>query len=59
MRHIYIKPRTSRLKGKVERSHQRDQEAFYPLISYQGNPDLNQKRAKWEIVYNGHQPQRG
>jgi transposase InsO family protein len=30
--HIYIKPRTPRLNGKVERSHRIDAEEFYQLL---------------------------
>jgi transposase InsO family protein len=29
IRHIYIKPRTPQLNGKVERSHRSDKEEFY------------------------------
>jgi len=37
IRHAYIKPRTPRLNGKVERSHDTDQREFYQLISYTDN----------------------
>ena len=33
VRHTYIKPRTPRLNGKVERSHGTDQREFYQLIN--------------------------
>jgi len=31
MEHVYIKPRTLQLNGKVERSHRTDKEEFYQL----------------------------
>ena len=34
MRHIYIRPRSPQLNGKVERSHHIDQEEFYQLLTY-------------------------
>jgi transposase InsO family protein len=33
IRHVYIKPATSRLNGKVERSHRIDDEEFYRLLN--------------------------
>ena len=30
--HVYIKPATPRLNGKVERSHRIDQEEFYRML---------------------------
>jgi transposase InsO family protein len=30
--HRYIKPRSPRLNGKVERSHRIDEEEFYPML---------------------------
>jgi hypothetical protein len=30
--HVYIKPATPRLNGKVERSHRIDQEEFYQML---------------------------
>ncbi|MBS0350449.1 MAG: IS481 family transposase [Proteobacteria bacterium] len=59
MRHVYIRPRTPRLNGKVERSHQSDKEEFYQLISYKGDQDLNQKLSEWEMFYNCHRPHGG
>ena len=41
IRHVYIKPRTPRLNGKVERSHKTDDIEFYQLLSYTGDVDLN------------------
>src|SRR5688572_14353868 len=32
IRHVYIRPRTPRLNGKVERSHRVDDEEFYQLL---------------------------
>jgi transposase InsO family protein len=43
MRHLYIKPRTPRLNGKVERSHGAAKTEFYQLISYKGDTDLEAK----------------
>jgi len=43
MRHAYIKPRTPRLNGKVERSHKTDQQEFYQLLEYSGDVDLREK----------------
>lgn len=34
MRHIYIRPRSPQLNGKVERSHRIDQEEFYQILTY-------------------------
>nr|WP_254646017.1 integrase core domain-containing protein [Streptomyces samsunensis] len=42
--HTYIKPRTPRLNGKVERSHRIDAEVF------------NDKLREWEDYYNYHRP---
>jgi transposase InsO family protein len=56
MRHVYIKPRSPRLNGKVERSHRTDKEEFYQLLSYTDDVDLNQKLAKWEQFYNFQRP---
>jgi transposase InsO family protein len=32
IRHVYIKPATPRLNGKVERSHRIDEEEFYRML---------------------------
>ena len=37
IRHVYIKPRTPQLNGKVERSHRTDQTEFYQLLTYTGD----------------------
>ena len=54
--HVYIKPRTPQLNGKVERSHRSDQEEFYQLLSYTDDVDLNKKLIEWENFYNFTRP---
>jgi len=56
MRHVYIKPRSPQLNGKVERSHRTDQEEFYQLLTYTDDVDLNIKLAEWERFYNLDRP---
>jgi transposase InsO family protein len=56
MDHVYIKPRTPRLNGKVERSHSTDQQEFYQLLSYKDDVDLEAKLMEWETFYNCHRP---
>jgi len=56
MRHIYIKPRSPQLNGKVERSHRTDQEEFYQLLTYTNDVDLNEKLAEWEGFYKLDRP---
>ena len=56
MRHVYIKPRTPQLNGKVERSHRTDQEEFYQLLTYTDDVDLNKKLVEWENFYNFNRP---
>ena len=34
IQHVYIKPRTPQLNGKVERSHRTDETEFYQLLTY-------------------------
>jgi transposase InsO family protein len=34
MEHVYLKPRTPQLNGKVERSHRTDKDEFYQLLTY-------------------------
>jgi transposase InsO family protein len=36
IRHVYIRPRTRHLNGKVERSHRVDQQEFYQLLDRNG-----------------------
>ena len=56
IRHVYIKPRSPELNGKVERSHRSDGEEFYQLLSYTDDVDLNRKLAEWEHFYNFNRP---
>jgi transposase InsO family protein len=56
IRHVYIKPRTPQLNGKVERSHRSDKEEFYQLLTYTDDVDLNKKLAEWERFYNFGRP---
>lgn len=56
MRHVYIKPRSPQLNGKVERSHRSDQEEFYQLLTYTDDVDLNMKLEQWEHHYNYDRP---
>jgi len=60
--HVYIKPRTPRLKGKVERSHRIDAEEFYRLLDGAVIDDakvFNNKLQEWEDYYNYHRPHGG
>ncbi len=59
IRHVYIKPRTPRLNGKVERSHGTDEDEFYQLLTYTDDVDLNAKLAQCERYYNHHRPNGG
>jgi transposase InsO family protein len=57
--HVYIKPRTPRLNGKVERSHRIDAEEFYRLLDGVVLDDaklFNDKLQQWEDYYNYHRP---
>jgi len=60
IRHVYIKPRTPHLNGKVERSHRVDDEEFYQLLDRDGVTDdihlFNEKLKAWEDYYNYHRP---
>ena len=56
IRHVYIKPRSPQLNGKVERSHRTDQEEFYQLLTYTDDVDLNKKLEAWEQFYNYDRP---
>jgi transposase InsO family protein len=59
IRHIYIKPSTPRLNGKVERSHRIDGEEFYRQLKGVVIDDaqlFNDKLAEWEAFYNYHRP---
>ena len=56
IQHVYIKPRTPQLNGKVERSHRTDQVEFYQLLTYTDDVDLNSKLKGWEDFYNYDRP---
>jgi len=60
IRHVYIRPRTPRLNGKVERSHRVDEQEFYQLLDKDGIADdihlFNDKLREWEDYYNYHRP---
>jgi len=63
IRHVYIKPRTPRLNGKVERSHRIDQEEFYRVLDTNNIREdihlFNGKLREWEDYYNFHRPHGG
>ena len=52
IQHVYIKPRSPQLNGKVERSHLTDQSEFDQLLTYTDDMDLNSKLSTWENFYN-------
>ena len=60
IRHVYIRPRTPHLNGKVERSHRVDDQEFYQLLDKDGVTDdihlFNEKLREWEDYYNYHRP---
>src|SRR3984893_1675574 len=60
IRHVYIRPKTPRLNGKVERSHRVDEQEFYQLLDKDGIGDdvhlFNDKLREWEDYYNYHRP---
>ena len=60
IRHVYIRPRTPHLNGKVERSHRVDDQEFYQLLDKDGVSDdihlFNEKLREWEDYYNYHCP---
>jgi transposase InsO family protein len=60
IRHVYIRPRTPHLNGKVERSHRVDDQEFYQLLDKGGITDdihlFNEKLREWEDYYNYHRP---
>ena len=62
IRHVYIKPRTPRLNGKVERSHRIDAEEFYRLLDGVVIDDVNVFNARlkeWQDFYNYDRPHGG
>jgi len=57
--HVYIKPRTPRLNGKVERSHRIDEEEFYRLLEgvvIEDAGGFNNGVQEWERFYNYERP---
>ena len=60
IRHVYIRPRTPHLNGKVERSHRVDEQEFCQLLDKDGIADdihlFNDKLREWEDYYNYHRP---
>jgi transposase InsO family protein len=57
--HVYIRPATPRLNGKVERSHRIDAEEFYRLLDGIVIDDaklFNEKLLEWENYYNYERP---
>jgi transposase len=60
--HVYIKPRTPRLNGKVERSHRIDAEEFYRLLDGVVIDDVNvfnTRLKEWQDYYNYDRPHGG
>lgn len=59
IKHVYIRPRTPRLNGKVERSHRIDEEEFYRMLEGIAIDDanlFNEKLQEWETFYNFERP---
>lgn len=60
IRHVYIRPRSPHLNGKVERSHRIDDQEFYQLLDRGDVTDdihlFNDKLREWEDYYNYHRP---
>jgi transposase InsO family protein len=60
IRHVYIRPASPHLNGKVERSHRIDEQEFYQIIDQGGISDnihlFNEKLREWEDYYNYHRP---
>jgi hypothetical protein len=57
--HVYIKPATPRLKGKVERSHWIDAEEFYRMLEGVVIDDtelFNDRLQEWGDFYNYNRP---
>jgi transposase InsO family protein len=57
--HVYIRPATPRLNGKVERSHRIDAEEFYRMLEGVVIDDtelFNDKLQEWEHFYNFDRP---
>lgn len=56
IQHVYIKPRTPHINGKVERSHRTDQTEFYQLLTHTNDVDLNSKLDACENFHNYDRP---
>jgi transposase InsO family protein len=54
--HVYIKPGSPKLNGKVERSHLTDKQEFYQLLDYTNDANLREKIKEWENFYNFNRP---
>jgi transposase InsO family protein len=57
--HVYIKPATPRLNGKVERSHRIDAEEFYRMLEGVVIDDtalFSDRLQEWEHFYNFERP---
>ena len=57
--HVYVKPRSPRLNGKVERSHRIDKEEFHRILNGVAIDDaklFNEKLQEWEDFYNYNRP---
>ena len=62
VQHVYIKPATPRLNGKVERSHRIDADEFYRLLDgvvYDDAKLFTTKLQEWEDFYNFDRPHGG
>jgi transposase InsO family protein len=60
--HVYIKPATPRLNGKVERSHRIDAEEFYRQLQgvvIEDTQLFNDRLQEWETFYNFDRPHGG
>jgi len=56
---VYIKPATSRLNGKVERSHRIDADEFCRMLEGVIIDDtdlINERLQEWETFYNFNRP---
>lgn len=60
IRHVYIRPASPHLNGKVERSHRIDEQEVYQMLDQSGVSDdihlFNEKLGEWEDYYNYHRP---
>ena len=62
MGHVYLRPASPRLNGKVERSHRIGNEEFYRLLEGVVIDDselFNAKLREWENFYNYARPHGG